>query len=383
MERRKFIIGTASAAVGGSALLGTGAFSRVESQRGVSVQVAEDPDGYLGMEGCEIDGEPAPNSSYTVIDDHGHLAIEMNDENPTDPGGEGINSNSISWFDNVFQICNQGKEAVCVYIAEKGGEDPQRVTFYTGEQSGEDPIPPEARLFSGIEAGIQIPVGECECIGFQVNTKENEAFEITKPADGDVLLEEVGLVADVSDACTEEVCPELAGEYGCTTYELENGSYIRTGTRFVVTNTGPVPTEFDLAIANEPPDFREDVSIGGNTERNVISDASVPQNAVIAWDAPDGCEGELQTWGEYKDDVGVDDLSEWYTEFGTGDPPGDAPEDFDDEFVVEVKDIPEQEDDPADTIGPDEEISDELYPDMSEDAEEEGWITCSKEDENE
>ncbi|QZA88019.1 DUF1102 domain-containing protein [Salinarchaeum sp. IM2453] len=206
MQRRRLLLGLGSVSIGGSALLGSGAFTRVESQRQVTIEVAEDPDAYLGLDSCP----DSPNQSYAEIDEDGHLAIQMSEENPTDVDGEGVNSNSISWFDDIFQVCNQGKQDICVYIAEKTGADPDRVTFYTGEQSGEQPIPDEAQLFSDIEDGIYLPLGACECIGLQVNTREDldNEFALDKPEDGDVLLDEVELVADANDACEDDTVPE-------------------------------------------------------------------------------------------------------------------------------------------------------------------------------
>ncbi len=50
MKRRRFILGTATASIGGSALLGSGAFSRVDSQRHVQIEVVGDDDAYLRLE---------------------------------------------------------------------------------------------------------------------------------------------------------------------------------------------------------------------------------------------------------------------------------------------------------------------------------------------
>ena len=378
MKRREFIIGAGSAAIGGSALIGSSAFSQIDAQRSVTIELAEDPDAYLGMDKCSIDGSETPNSSYAHLDDDGHLEILMNEENPTigeSPLGEGINSDSRMFVDNVFQLCNQGKEDVCVYIEDDEDwpqapeeYDERRVDFYLGDARDETVV--------GEDNEFLLQLGECVCIGLKTNSKEL--------SEGDELLEEldneIRIIADTDGDCFgEPACPILDGQYQCTTYEEENGQFTRTGTRFLITNEGASSTEFDLAVADQPASFRGDVTVGGNTSRSVVTDASVPQNAVIAWNPPEGCEGDLQTWGEYKTDVGVDDLHDWYTEFGTSDPPPRAPQDFDDEFVVEVKDIPEQENDPGDTLGPDEFIDEELYPDMSEEAEEEGWITCEKE----
>ena len=100
MKRRKFLVGASGVAIGGSALLGSGAFSRVESQRDITIQVAEDPNAYLGLDECDT----LHGDNYVFIDEKGHLEIDIG-ENPN--GGQGVNSDSRTWFDNVFEITNQ------------------------------------------------------------------------------------------------------------------------------------------------------------------------------------------------------------------------------------------------------------------------------------
>lgn len=206
MKRRNFLIGTGSTAIGGSVLLGSGAFSRVESQRRVKIEVAEDPDAYLGLDGCP----ESANNSYTNIDEEsGHLEIDMSPDNPTDAGGQGVNSDSRTYFHNVFQICNQGKQEVCVWIHDdedwplvpEGYDDEgdRRVEFYLGDD-------PE-RSIIGSENGVRLPLGECICVGIKTNTKGL--------SEGDQLLEdlddEIKIIAD--EECPPEVPPEeLPGE---------------------------------------------------------------------------------------------------------------------------------------------------------------------------
>lgn len=64
-----------------------------------------------------FDGEPTPNSSDTVLDDNSRLEIAMSPDNP-DPDnnlGEGIDSRSFSWYEDVFLICTRGKDDSCVW----------------------------------------------------------------------------------------------------------------------------------------------------------------------------------------------------------------------------------------------------------------------------
>ena len=265
MKRRSFLLGAGSAAAGGSALIGTGAFSRIDAQRSVTVQVAEDPNAYLGMNDCiGDDGNPTPNSSFADLDDLGHLRVDMGESGN---GGSGVNSESISWFDNVFQLCNQGKEDVCLWISEKEGADPDRVTFYVNEEPeattpeklafedgdlvGDDP---DLQTFTGAEDSILLEVGHCVCVGIQVYTREDEDFEIAAPAEGDELLNEVSLVADVSeDACkgAETVCG-AQGSFNCVSLVADGSAVGSHG--FDIENVGDagIDQELQYVILDSP-----------------------------------------------------------------------------------------------------------------------------------
>lgn len=168
MERRRFLVGAGSAALSGSALVGTGAFSRVESHRKVSVAVARDSDAYLGLGKCGS----KPNSSYVETDGEGHLVVDMSDTNPTtdEDGTEigfGVNSDSISCFDNVFQIRNQAKQNIWVWIEStpkqnEDGED--AVRFYWDSR-------PDTRV-DGKENYFDLgPPGSGTCFGIKTVTK--------------------------------------------------------------------------------------------------------------------------------------------------------------------------------------------------------------------
>ena len=214
MDRRKFLVGLGSASIGGSALVGSGAFTRVESQRNVTIAVAEDPDAYLGLDKCGGEN-PTPNGSYAHLDDHGHLEILMNPENPTRRAqggdtdlGAGVNSNSRTYVDNVFQICNQGKERACVWIGTEEGwptkDGEPRVQFYTGGSAGASDLNDlRAQSIVGERNAIGLDVGDCICVGIAVMTKGL--------SEGDTLLDAIGddivINADVDSICGD-VPPE-------------------------------------------------------------------------------------------------------------------------------------------------------------------------------
>ena len=188
MKRRQFLLGAGSATLGGSALLGSGAFSRVESQRDITIQVAEDPDAYLGLDGCDT----LHGDNYVSPDEKGHLEVDIG-ENPN--GGEGVNSNSRTWFDNVFEITNQGKESACIWIErpddwpEADDGDP-RVDFYVGGDRD--------RSILGNQNPFGLDIGQSTCIGIKTLTKGVNATETDDLLEG---IDAVTIIADVDAEC--------------------------------------------------------------------------------------------------------------------------------------------------------------------------------------
>ena len=217
MNRRTFLIGLSGTAVAGGALVGSGAFSRVESQRDVTVQVAEDPNAYLGLSGTG-----SPNSdNYVSIDDNGHLAIDISSHDdfsgPDTQPGEGVNSDSFTYFDGMVEVCNQGKEDVGFYVEPPtdddfpGGvdatgpdgtpyADEPRLQFYTGEaaldgDAGTDTVMGEANAET-------VLLGECIELGVRVMTKGIDASDDT--GIDQLFDQEVRLVADVTKLSTPD-----------------------------------------------------------------------------------------------------------------------------------------------------------------------------------
>ena len=190
MDRRKFLVGAGSAAIGGSALLATGAFSRVASQRDVTIQVADDENAYLRLAKCHINDRPTRNSSYVTDDGKGHMKLEMSSTHPDsleNDGdlGTGVNSDSTTVFDNVFEICNQGKKQTCVWIEYTplmNGEGDPAVEFYWSDHDEVSPANPINEDYSPADSedefptGEHLPVGDCFCIGVRTNTTSLPAY---------------------------------------------------------------------------------------------------------------------------------------------------------------------------------------------------------------
>ncbi|QZA88515.1 DUF1102 domain-containing protein [Salinarchaeum sp. IM2453] len=205
MDRRKFLIGAGGAAISGSAILGSGAFTRVESQRRVIIEVAEDPDAYLGLDECP----ESPNQSYADIDEDGHLEIDMSPDNPTEVGGEGVNSDSFTFADDVFEVCNNGKQEAVLWIESSDAEDlddpPEeyeddlpRVQFYILDEEGDIQRISAENQDEAVdnEWFTSIEEGGCVCVGIRTMTKGLETGDQLIDDDEVVIHANADLVGD-------------------------------------------------------------------------------------------------------------------------------------------------------------------------------------------
>lgn len=126
MERRKFIAGLGSLTAATAAGIGTGAVSMTQTTRQMDVGVADDADAYLSL-------DAADDSPYvTGSGESGSIAIQMDDDNVTSQGGEGVNPDSVSVFKKVFKIKNQSESKLTV-TADVTGDHPDRVVFPYGD----------------------------------------------------------------------------------------------------------------------------------------------------------------------------------------------------------------------------------------------------------
>ncbi|ARS90295.1 hypothetical protein [Natrarchaeobaculum aegyptiacum] len=201
MKRRPFIAGVSGLGLGASIAVGSGAFSRVESQRAVSVAVAEDGDAYLGLTPCDT----KHGDNFVGDDGRGHVTLDFG---ASGNGGNGVNSDSRTWFDNVLRICNQGKETVCVWIGDDNWprlvddaydadyseyDGDRRVDFYLGADRD--------RSIVGVKNAVSLETGACVCIGVATLTKGLEAT--------DELLDDLGeeIVIHADADCPKEPEP--------------------------------------------------------------------------------------------------------------------------------------------------------------------------------
>lgn len=123
MNRRKFSLSLGALLAGGAGAVGTGAFSSVTASRSIDVAVAGDANAYLAIEPTN-----GPNGAYAYGSQDGTMELDFTGSNPNVPG-DGINTNALTVFEEVFKITNQGTQEVEVDI------DPL-ILFEANVQSG-------------------------------------------------------------------------------------------------------------------------------------------------------------------------------------------------------------------------------------------------------
>ncbi|GAB3322717.1 DUF1102 domain-containing protein [Haloplanus salinarum] len=111
MERRKFIATMGSIAAGGAATVGTGAFTSVEANRTVNVNVADDTNAYVGLRATSD-----PNGQFASGSSSDEITIDF-DSSGSPGSGSGVNPNAETVFEEVFQIENQGTQNVEVDLS--------------------------------------------------------------------------------------------------------------------------------------------------------------------------------------------------------------------------------------------------------------------------
>ncbi|MYL18145.1 DUF1102 domain-containing protein [Halorubrum terrestre] len=173
MERRKFVVGLGALASGSAAAMGTGAFTSVEADRNVDVNVSDDAAAYLRLQ-----GSGGNNSEYVTQDGDGNqLAINLTDSNnnfPSSTDPNGVNPDAVTQLDNLFVIQNQGTQEVSVDISKSGGNT-SVVGFYANtSESPTGRYNPSngntVRLGSG---SITLTTGETVYVSIEIDTEDS------------------------------------------------------------------------------------------------------------------------------------------------------------------------------------------------------------------
>lgn len=169
MRRRTFIAGLGATAFGGSAIVGSGAFTSVEAGRSITVEVEDDHSAFLVLD--EIDeGERADlDGGQLKFQFPGQSEDEYPDGDETDP--DGVGSDSVYRFSSdaggdgpgLFEVGNQGTQPVEIYSMQADTEGVPSVTMFDVE-TGE--------LLTAGDPSEPIGVGETLLAGLQIDTHD-------------------------------------------------------------------------------------------------------------------------------------------------------------------------------------------------------------------
>ena len=159
-----------SLAAGSAAAMGTGAFASVEATRTVNVTVAGDESAYLGLEDTSPYAQVNGKQLVLNFDDNGN-------------GGQGVNADSVTTFDGVFQMTNNGPNELDITIDKSGLANPDRWHFvpkevyeeYSGNYP-EDSFYPSWDDFGGYDttnaSGGGLGSGDSTLVGVAIDTRD-------------------------------------------------------------------------------------------------------------------------------------------------------------------------------------------------------------------
>jgi len=155
-NRRSVLIGLGALTVGGGAVFGTGAFSSVEAERSVSVSTTGDGDALLAFD---------VETTFNGVDDGGEDVVEFN-FGDGDNGGNDLNQDAETTFDDVLEVTNNGNDGVVLSIDESEEPVPDALTFETASAGD-------------LADGVDIPDGESENITVIIDLDSHDAPENT------------------------------------------------------------------------------------------------------------------------------------------------------------------------------------------------------------
>jgi len=155
-------------------MMGTGAFASVEATRSVSVNVAGDESAYLGLE--DTSPYASVNGKQLVLNFAGN-----------GDGGGGVNADSVTTFDGVFKMVNNGPNPLDITIDKTGLSHPNRWQFvpkevyeeYSGSYP-EDSFYPSWDEYGGYEStnasGGGLGSGDSTLVGAMIDMRDSASL---------------------------------------------------------------------------------------------------------------------------------------------------------------------------------------------------------------
>lgn len=116
MNRRQLLATLGALSAGGAATVGTGALSSASADRGFQVNVSGDASAALG-----VAPHSGPNGAYADTTNGGEFRVNLSPDNKNVggkvAGGEGVNPDSVTVIDDVFEIANNATQQMAVEVS--------------------------------------------------------------------------------------------------------------------------------------------------------------------------------------------------------------------------------------------------------------------------
>jgi hypothetical protein len=112
MNRRNALLGLGAILTGGGALFGSGAFSQVQAERQVNLDIAGDSSAALGL--SQGTGAAEVVSTADTNDASGNVSVISFSKSD-------LNADALTRFDNALSVTNNDSTAVDFYVKETNG----------------------------------------------------------------------------------------------------------------------------------------------------------------------------------------------------------------------------------------------------------------------
>ena len=156
MNRRNVLVALGAAAILTGIVFGTGAFTQVEADRTVSVDLADDANAFLEL--SETDENPEYVS--TVDGGAGQDVVQLNLDGSA-AQGDGLNDDAVTLINPVLNVTNQGTQDVTVSFDTDGTADGIALVDENGDELDGNPLE-GVSVGDTEQVGIKVAVGDAD-----------------------------------------------------------------------------------------------------------------------------------------------------------------------------------------------------------------------------
>jgi hypothetical protein len=146
VTRRNVLLGLGTMTIGGGAAFGSGAFSQVEAERSVTVDVAEDSDALIAL--------AAGASAYVAEDETGRVVVDLGGDAFED--ADGLNLGAVTTLEEALTVTNNHTDSVDLTI--EGVENDDIDVAFLEHDTDEDAAIDDHRLDAEDSLSIDIVI---------------------------------------------------------------------------------------------------------------------------------------------------------------------------------------------------------------------------------